>query len=224
MKTKLILFAVVLLNVTTIFSQSDNNPGTKPETKIAGDKLTLRGERNNTLGLNLLFSDNGFGLGATFYKQFSSNVSGFAGISFSGAKDGREFEQVDLFGNTNTPYKVNRLFMVPLNIGLQVRMFRADVSDNLRPFINFGVTPTAIIYTPYNQSWFSAWGYARAKYTVGGFVGIGMDYLTNHTSSLSMNVRYYYINLFGDGVNSISTSDKKFFGGLTFNFSYNFMH
>ena len=224
MKTKLTLLILViaLLNVPTIFSQF-KRPGFSGETN---SELTLKpkNELNNSFGINLLFSDNGFGLGATFYKQLSPNVSGFAGIMFSGAKDNREFEQIDIFGNTNTPYKVNRLFMVPINIGLQYRLFKNDVTDNMRPFVNFGVSPTAIIYTPYDKSFFPAWGYARAKYTVGGFVGLGLDYVTNHSSSLEMNIRYYYINLFGEGVNSISTSDKKFFGGLFFNFSYNFMH
>jgi len=225
MKTRLTLLIIIiaLLNVTAIFSQSDSR---HDNTSGTGSNLTMKPKRelNNSFGLNLLFSDNGFGLGATFYKQLSTNVSGFAGIIVSGAKDSREFEQVDIFGNSNTPYKVNRLFMVPLNLGLQFRMFRNDVTDNMRPFVNFGISPTAIIYTPYDKSFFSAWGYARAKYTVGGFVGLGMDYVTNHSSSLEMNIRYYYINLFGEGVNSISTSDKKFFGGLFFNFSYNFMH
>lgn len=223
MKITLTLVTLILFNVTSVFTQTISTQD-KPNDFKSGMTLKMPRERNNTLGLNLMFSDNGFGLGTTFYKQFSTNISGFAGISFSGAKDNREFEQVDIFGNTNTPYKVNRLFMVPINVGIQARLFRNDVTDNLRPYVNFGVTPTAVIYTPYDKSWFGAWGYAKAKYTVGGFVGFGVDYLTNHTTSLSMNVKYYYINLFGEGVNSLSTNTKNFFGGLSFQFSYNFMH
>ncbi len=221
MKKTLTLLVLTLLNVNFLMSQNENTQNTQPQQKIA---LKERKEPNNNIGLNLSFSDNGFGLGATLYKQLSPNVSGFAGLSFSGAKDNREFEQIDIFGNSYTPDKVNRLFMVPLNIGLQFRLFRNDVSDNMRPFINFGVTPTAIIYTPYDKSWFSSWGYAQAKYTVGGFVGAGVDYLSSKHTSMSLNVRYYYINLFGDGVNSISTEAKNFFGGISFMFSYNFMH
>jgi hypothetical protein len=180
-------------------------------------------EPYNIWSLNLLFSDNGFGLGATIYKNFNPAISGFTSIFFSGAKDEREFETTDIFGNTYTPYKVNRLFMIPLNIGLQIRLFREDVTDDLRPFVNFGVTPAAIIYTPYSESFFSSFSYARAKYTVGGFAGVGLDYLTSKKSSLGLNIRYYYLNLFGKGIESLQSREKNFFGGLYFVFSYNFM-
>jgi outer membrane protein W len=115
------------------------------------------------------------------------------------------------------------MFLIPVNFGLQIRLFREDVTDELRPFVNFGVTPTAIIYTPYAESFFPSFGHARAKYTVGGFAGVGVDYLTGKKSSLSLNVRYYYVNLFGKGIESLQSKEKTFFGGLYFVFSYNFM-
>lgn len=180
-------------------------------------------ETFNKWSLNLLFSDNGFALGATLFKNFNPNLSAFGSIFFSGAKDDREFESTDIFGNSYSPGKVNRLFLIPMNIGLQMRLFRDDVTDNLRPFVNFGITPAAIIYTPYSEPLFSSLKYARAKYTVGGFAGTGVDYLTSSKSSLSLNVRYYYINLFGEGIESLQSKEKKSFGGLYFVFSYNFM-
>jgi hypothetical protein len=174
--------------------------------------------------LNLSFSDNGFGIGATKYFNLSKDISLLAGISFSNAKDEREFEQYDLFGNSETPYKVNRLFMAPMvNLGMQIRLFREDVSDNMRPHVSFGVTPAAIVYTPYDKPLLESFGYARAKYTVGGFAGVGLDYLSGNTTALSFNVRYYYLNLFGEGINSLSTQSKKDFGGIYFMFNYNFM-
>lgn len=219
MKSAIIIMTFLIAASGVSFSQNDKDNKSKPKFK-----LKEKTEPQTNWALNLMFSDNGFGFGATLFKQLSTNVSGFAGIAFSGAKDDREFEQTDIYGNSYTPYKVNRLFMGMLNLGAQFRLFREDVTDNLRPFINFALTPTAIFYTPYNQSYFTAFGYTRAKYTLGGFVGIGVDYVTNKTSSLSMNVRGYYINLFGDGVNSLSTQQKNFFGGVCFVFSYNFMH
>lgn len=183
-----------------------------------------RKDTYNNWAINLLFSDNGFGLGGTKYFKISKDISLLTGIFFSGAKDNREFETIDIFGNTETPFKVNRLFLIPVvNFGMQIRMFREDVSDNMRPFINFGIAPTAIVYTPYEKSFFSSFKYARAKYTVGGFAGLGVDYVTSKTTSLSFNLRYYYISLFGDGIKSISTNEKKQFGGIYFVFSYNFM-
>jgi len=110
-----------------------------------------------------------------------------------------------------------------LNIGMQYRLFRDDVTSDMRPFINFGVSPAAIVYTPYNESFFSSFKYAKAKYTLGGYAGVGLDYMTSRTSGLSFNLRYYYLKLFGEGIQSISTAEIKNFGGIYFIFSYNFV-
>ena len=218
----------IFICAALIFFLGISFPGISQEKEKTGDnpKLNLKEKKEpqNNWSLNLLFSDNGFGFGATLYKQLSTNVSGFGSIGFSGAKDDREFDQVDVYGNTYTPYKENRLFLAVINLGASFRLFREDVSDNLRPFINFGISPTAIVYTPYNESFLTSFKYARAKYTLGAFAGVGVDYVTNKHSSLTMNVRYYYTSLYGKGINSISTEEKTFFGGVYFVFSYNFMH
>jgi hypothetical protein len=212
---KIFISLLILLVFTAVnFSQDKNSL-----------KLKSPKEPVNNWSLNLLFSDNGFGVGATKYFQVSKDMSLFTGLFFSGAKDNREFEQSDIFGNSITPFKENRLFMVPvLNFGMQYRMFREDVTDNMRPYFNLGIAPTAIVYTPYRESFFSSFKYAKAKYTVGGFAGVGVDYLTINTSSISFNIMYYYISLFGEGIKSISVSEKKQYGGVYFVFSYNFMN
>jgi len=212
---KLIILAVFFALSATAVSQGSDS--LKPKTK-------LRSEPQNNWSMNLTFSDNGFGLGATKYFNVSRDISIQTGILFSGAKDDREFEQYDFFGNSVTPFKVNRLFMFPIiNLGMQYRLFRDDVTSDMRPFINFGVSPAAIVYTPYNESFFSSFKYAKAKYTLGGYAGVGLDYMTSRTSGLSFNLRYYYLKLFGEGIQSISTAEMKSFGGIYFIFSYNFV-
>lgn len=209
MKISLILFLVtteILLSQSINFHKSEKEPV-------------------SNWSLSLTFSDNGFGFGATKFFQLNKNLSTFAGFFLSSAKDDREFEQSDIFGNSVTPYKKNRIFMMPvLNLGFQYRLFREDVSDEMRPVVNFGISPTALVYTPYSESFFSSFRYAKAKYTLGGFVGTGLDYVTDKNSALSFNIRYYYIGLFGEGIHSISTNEKKQFGGIYFVFSYIFLH
>ena len=215
---KIILTLLVSVCLTSLsFSQEQNIP-------TAPVKLKEIKEPKNNWTMNLTFSDNGFGVGATKYLNLSKDVALFGSISVSAAKDDREFEQSDIFGNSVTPFKENRVFMAPvINLGMQFRLFSNDVSDNMRPYVNFGVAPAAIVYTPYNESFLSSFGKAKAKYTVGGFAGIGLDYLTSKTTGLSFNVRYYYLNLFGEGIRSLSTNEKKDFGGIYFIFGYNFM-
>ncbi len=216
MKT-LLISLIILATASASFAQ-DTNPNPQ-KLKLKDTKETV-----NNWSLNLTFSDNGFGFGATKFARLGKDVSGFASLEFSGAKDDREFEQYDIYGNSYTPDKVNRLFMSVMSIGAQFRLFREDVTDNLRPHINVGLAPTMVLYTPYSQSFLSSFKWAQAKYTIGAFAGIGFDYVTNKKSSLSMDIRYYYISLFGQGVYSISTNEKKDFGGVYFVFSYNFMH
>lgn len=217
---------IIIALLTAVFSCiepsfAQTSDSLKPKTD---HKLKFRKEPQTSWGLNLSFSDNGFGFGATKFIPLTKDISFTAGIIVSTAKDDREFDQYDYFGNSVTPFKENRLFMFPiLNLGMQYRLFREDVSDNMRPYLNYGVSPTAILYTPYSEPFFSSFKYAKAKYTVGGYAGIGLDYLMDNRSALNFNIRYYYIGLFGEGIRSISTTEKKQFGGLYFMFSYNFM-
>jgi hypothetical protein len=210
---KVVIFIVLALTAGYSLSQNQNKLGLKTQKELV-----------TNWSLNLMFSDNGFGFGGAKYFQTSRDVSIFTGLFFSGAKDNREFEQSDIYGNTITPFKQNRLFLIPvINLGMQFRMFREDVTDNMRPFFNFGISPTVIVYTPSDKPFFSSINYAHAKFTVGGFAGIGVDYLTNKTNSLSFNIRYYYIGLFGEGIKSISINEKKQYGGIYFVFGYNFL-
>jgi outer membrane protein W len=219
------IIGALFLSANILFSQNSQILRLS-EKYYSEENLTLNAKKEpvNNWSINVLFSDNGFAAGSQIFKQFSPDVSGFAGIFFSGAKDDREFEVYDIFGNSYVPYKINRMFMIPINLGIQFRMFRDDVTDDLRPHINFGISPTAIIYTPYDESFFSSFGHARAKYTVGVFASAGLDYLTSKRSSLNMDVRYYYTMLPGKGIESLQDKEKRYFGGLYLVFSYNFMH
>ncbi len=225
MKHILLIIAVLLLGTNILFSQNTQTLRLTDSHNSELSSITKpKKEPNNNWSINVLFSDNGFAVGSQLFKQFSPDVSGFAGIFFSGAKDDREFEVYDIFGNSYVPYKVNRMFMIPINLGMQFRLFREDVTDDLRPHVNFGISPTAIIYTPYAESFFPSFGHAKAKYTVGAFASVGVDYLTSKRSSLNMDVRYYYTQLFGQGIESLQNKEKRYFGGLYLVFSYNFMH
>ena len=213
---KLILFTAFLLFASTIYSGTADS---------LAPKLKKKSERENNWSINLGFSDHGFGFGATKYFSLSRDVAFVGGLMFSQAKDDREFDQNDMYGNSFTPFKVNRLFLFPMvNLGMQFRLFRNDVSDNMRPFVNFGISPTVVMYTPYNESFFSSFKYARAKYTMGGYVGVGLDYISSKTSGLSFNFRYYYNRVLGEGIQSLSTEEMTNFGGIYFVFSYNFLH
>lgn len=162
----------------------------------------------NSWGVDLMFGEGGFGIGTFLRKEFNTNLTGFADISFSESKDDREFQYIDYFGNTYTVGKLNRVFLVPLNFGLQYRLFSSDLTSNLRPYINFGVGPTMVITTPYQKDneiveFFKSFSYAQTKYAAGGYIGFGANFGSSKSNLIGINLRYYHIHLFGDGVENL---------------------
>lgn len=163
----------------------------------------------NAWGVDLMFGDGGFGLGTFLRQEFSIKLTGFVDVSFSESKDEREFQYIDYFGNTYTVGKKNRVFIVPLNFGLQYRLFEDDITSTLRPYLNVGVGPTLVITTPYEQEFFSSFGDAQTKFAAGGYVGFGANFGSSKSNLVGINMRYYYIHLFDEGVENLYDKFRK---------------
>ena len=179
---------------------------------------------DNAYGADILFSEGGFGLGMFYHHQFSQEITAFADFSVSEAKDEKEFEYVDIYGNTYTFGKKNRIFLLPLNFGIQYRLFERTLYDNLRPYVNFGVGPTMVLTSPYEKEFFNAFGSAHANYALGGYVGLGANFGTDKKSLIGLNIRYYMIHLFNKGVESLYDRPKNNFGGIFLSISLGVMY
>lgn len=167
---------------------------------------------DNSWGADLMFGEGGFGLGTFLRKNFSQEITGFIDISFSESKDDREVEYIDYWGNKITPNKENRVFLIPLNFGIQYRLFTESLTDNLRPYLNAGIGPTLAVSTPYDREFFNAFGHARAHYAVGGYVGFGANFGLSKSNLVGINARYYYTHLFDAGVENLTGRLRKDFG------------
>jgi hypothetical protein len=165
-------------------------------------------------GMDIMFGDAGFGLGTFLRKQLSTKWTAFIDISLSEGKDEREFEFIDIFGNKFVAGKKNRLFQVPLNVGLQYRLFENDIFDNLRPYLNAGVGPTLVLLTPFDQEFFNAFGDATTKFAFGGYVGFGANFGLDKSSLIGLNFRYYNSYFFNDGVEILEGKKKKNISGF----------
>lgn len=163
----------------------------------------------NALGVDLMFGDGGFGIGSFYRHSLAIDLSWFVDFSISESKDTREVEYIDYFGQIRTIGKKNRVFTIPLNFGLQYRLFEEVLTDNLRPYINFGIGPNFIITTPYDQEFFSAFGDAQFKVAAGGYIGFGADFGLSKSSLFGINARYYYAHLFDEGVESLEGRIRK---------------
>lgn len=158
---------------------------------------------DNSWGVDIMFGESGFGIGTFYRRQLSDNWTAFADLSFAEAKDEREIEYIDYFGQTFVIGKKNRVFQLPLILGLQYRLFRGDIADNLRPYISAGAGPTLVITTPYEEEFFSAFGNAQSKFALGGHIGIGANFGIDKTSLVGISVNYFRVQFFDDGVESL---------------------
>jgi hypothetical protein len=140
----------------------------------------------------------------------------FTDLSISEAKDDQEIEYIDPFYpyQSITYGKKNRIFIFPLNFGMQYRLLENSLTDNLRPYINLAVGPSMVVTTPYDREYFNAFGKAHAKYALGGYIGFGANFGLDNNSLVGLNIRYYIIHLFDDGVESLYGKYKKDLGGI----------
>lgn len=168
----------------------------------------------NSWGVDLLFGEGGFGLGTFYRKQMNSDFTFFADFSISETKDDKEIEYIDYYGQPIVYGKKNRLLLMPLNFGAHYRIFDRVLSDNLRPYLNLGFGPSMILTTPYSREFFNSLGYAQTKFTAGGYIGFGANFGLDKDNLIGINLRYYVIRFFDEGVESLYGKFKKDVGGF----------
>ncbi len=156
---------------------------------------------NNALGLDLMIGEGGFGLGGFYRYNYIKDFTVFTDFSISESKHEREIERYDYFGN---PYpiqgKKNRVYLFPLNAGVQYRLFSESLTDNLRPYISAAIGPTMFVTSPAQEEFFKSLAYAKAKFGVGGYIGLGANFGTSTSNLAGINIRYYYYHLFDEGI------------------------
>jgi len=185
-------------------------------------KYTKKEPRNNW-GIGFTYSESGVGISSSLFTPIGKSTDLFFNLLVSGVSDSRELERYDLFGNSIIPDKVNRIYMVPLSIGIKKELFKDDIEGDFSPVLNFGISPTLILTNPYNKGFFNAIGYTKAKFAFGGFGGIGVNFRQSKSMSLSVNINYYFIPILGGPVESIQNNQIKDVGGLQLAFGLNFL-
>jgi hypothetical protein len=174
----------------------------------------------NMWGIDLMFNDGGIGMGTFYRRNVSRTVDIFVDFSISEYTDNQEVEFIDYFGRKITPFKENRVFLMPINFGMHYRIFEDVIADNLRPYLNLGAGPAMVVTTPYEKEFFRSFAYAQSKFTVGGYVGLGANFGISKKDLVGINFRYYIVHFFDKGVESLVNTYQNNLGGfyLTLNF------
>ncbi len=184
----------------------------KPAQPLIRSQAQLASETPNQWGFNASFSDYGFGGGMFVGHNFSPDLTGLVTLDIGTAQGSREFDLLQ----TN---KVNRIFVIPIMLAGQYRLFRSGLSDNLRPYVTAGAGPVIAMTTPYDQDFFSAFGSAQAKVVPGGFVGLGANFGTDSKTSFGASLRYFIIPYPGS-IESTTTESLTNLSGLFLTASY----
>ena len=205
----IIICIVILCSTQLSFAQTQLN-------------YTKKEPRNNW-GIGFTYSESGVGISSSLFTPIGKSTDFFLSLLISGVSDSRELERYDVFGNSIIPDKVNRIFRIPLSIGIKKELFKDDIEGDFSPSINFGISPTLVLTNPYSRSFFNAIGYTQAKFAFGGFGGIGVSFRQSKSMSLSVNINYYYIPILGGPVESIKNNKIKDVGGFQIAFGLNFL-
>jgi hypothetical protein len=231
------VIAVVL--VFAISSAMAGDVGGKPG---RGDTLQKEGLPQdqvylNAWGLNIMVSNDGFGLGGFYRHEFTQDLAGFMEFSISEAKDDQEVEMYNYYtGVTYSPGKLNRFLVIPLIFGAQYRLFREDITDTFRPYLVGGIGPTMVYVMPYVKlqgdvaeqvDFFKAIGMGHPQYGLGSYIGAGAMFGSDKSNVFGLSFRYYMNTLFGAGIPSFYDvqsgqiiKTKKNFGGFAITLSF----
>ena len=211
------IIAIIFIAASSLFSQHTDSTIVfeSPEQELT---KPVHSSMNDAWGVDILLSNNGFGLAGFYRRQYSRVFFGTVTFGIAESKDDNEVEYYDYFGQSFVPGKINRFVMLPLLFGVQYRLFADDITDSFRPYLNAGVGPTLVLAAPYDKEYFSSFGYARSHYTVGGYVGVGAFFGSDMGSLSGINIRYYFIP-FSSGIESLQDATgrigkKKDFGGF----------
>ena len=209
---KIILIIFFLISVQN-FSYSMDSVKVKYEPK----------EPRNIWNIGATVTENGFGISAGLFKTINEDYDFHALLSIGGLTDRREIDEYDIYGNVVVRNKEYRLFLIPLNIGVQRYMFKEDIEGDFRPLIAAGITPALVLMNPYEKSYFTAFKYFQAAFAFGGFIGIGMEFVQAKNISLGLGAKYMYLVPIGKEVKSLKDKPITNLGGFQLSFLVNFL-
>ena len=207
----------ILLGIIIIFTLSETAKSQILDSmfvyKTNEEEKSIEKFYNTAWGFNIMASDNGFGLGGFYKKNYTDKLSASIDISISEGKDDREIEYVDYWGYTYTPNKITRVVMLPIMLSVEYRIFRNNILDSFRPYITAGAGPVILFTSPFSKDFFEAIPYYQAKYTAGGYIGIGCDFGADKRSLTGVSIRYHYIP-YPNGIEILEQTKKTSFSGL----------
>ncbi|CAN5390601.1 hypothetical protein BH10BAC5_BH10BAC5_11000 [soil metagenome] len=189
---------------------------------FAGDSLkTTTLKQKNTVykkspfELNFLYTEKGFGPSVTYYFTQTQVSDLFVNLAVTSVSDGREITRYDYYGNSYTANKENRVFTLPLSIGIKKALFKNDIEGSIFPTLSAGIAPTLVLSNPYEENFFAALGHTTSSFAFGPFAGVGIIFVQDKSATtFTFDLRYYYLKVLGKEINSLFDTPIDNVGGV----------
>jgi hypothetical protein len=188
-------------------------------------------------GLNIALTNSGFGFGGYLMRSVSETSSFLADFMITTVKDEREQRFFNFFGESIIPNKENYLHILPVQLGLQKRLFKESIEDNFRPYIHASGGPTLGWVSPYYDDdngngqrdinedihdIISAFPKGHMEYGVGGTIAIGANF--GISKKVMQGIRFgYTFQWFPSGIQLLEpfeSQPEEFFGTPTLTLSF----
>ncbi len=223
--------AVIFSSVhpTALFAQDQQQPSAQSE---AGQNPYGSG-----VGLQILLTNSGFGLGGYYHHALSDVTSIMADLSLGAGKDERELKFFR-FGSSYIPNKANYLLMMPLQAGIIHRLFSNIIEDNFRPYVQVTAGPTLGWESPYfddangngefdsadetSYDAIAAFPKGDFRYGFGGTLAIGAHFGLSRKVTQGVRIGYTFTH-FVQGVQLLEPQiqeAQKFFGTPTITLTF----
>ncbi len=192
-------------------------------------------------GLAVALTNSGFGFGGYYVRAVGPNTSMVGELQIGAGKDEREVKFFGYFGNSYIPDKANYFLMVPVQFGVQHRLFAEVIEDNFRPFVQVMIGPTLGWEYPYFRDCdgdgtynpgvacegggnertydaFTAFFRGRTVPGAGGMIGVGAHFGVSKRMTQGVRLGYtfnYFLNEIELLEPGVEGGRQQFFGSPT---------
>lgn len=190
-------------------------------------------------GFQLMLTNSGFGLGGYGQWAVSPSTSFLVETSIGAGKDRREQKFFDFFGRSYVPFKHHYFLQMPVRVGVHRRLFREEIQENFRPFVQASAGPTLGWQWPYfrdangngvfepqrpnNETRYGSlesFFKGETRFGMGGMVGVGVFWGTSRSTAQGVRIAYSFnyfpraVPLMQD-VPELENSSRHYFGSPT---------
>lgn len=181
------------------------------------------------MGLEVVVTNSGFGLGGYISRAIDDQNSFLAELNIGTEKSEREVKFFGL-GQSFIPDKANYFIRMPIQIGLQRRLWSDYIEDNFRPYFQVTAGPTLGWTYPYfddengngslddgerRYDGFGSIFRGDFRMGMGGTFGIGANFGENRRISQGVRIAYSF-NYFFDPIQLLEPDEQspptRFFG------------